>query len=161
MTEQITLSFFLTIQLVKGEEEIKKGREEKEWGKRGRAGDAELGEKGGWQTPILLFASTSGSSAQGLFPGNPHRMVSILPSCPDMTFWGTRSNLYHTHNLAEALLYLFWSCPLVRFLLEKCPYLTENACSELTLYIQGKPLCCSSFTLFEKCLPWTKEKSKI
>lgn len=30
MTEQITLSFFLNNQLVKGEEEIKKGREETE-----------------------------------------------------------------------------------------------------------------------------------
>ena len=67
---------------MKGEEEIKKGREETEWGKRGRTGEAELGGKRGWQAPILLFASTSGSSAQGLFPGNPHMMVSFPPFLP-------------------------------------------------------------------------------
>jgi len=161
MTEQITLSFFLTIQLVKGEEEIKKGREEKEWGKRGRAGDEDLGGKWGWQAPVLLVASTSGSSAQVRFPGNPHMMVSIPPFLPWHDFLRHKKQPVPYPNLAEALLYPFRSWPVVRFLLEKFPHLTEKACSEPTLYIQGKSLCCSSFTFSWKCLPWTKEKSKI
>ena len=145
---------------MKGEEEIKKGREEKEWGKRGRAGDADLGGKGGWQAPILLVASTSGSSAQGRFPGNPHMMVSIPPFLPWHDFLRHKKQPVPYPNLEEALLYPFRSWPVVRFLLENSHIsLRKLVPNWLSTFKESH--CAAVLLLFEKCLPWTKEKSKI